>query len=153
MPACIHIFSTKRPKKRHIIINNIPCVVRTVMKETLFGLESIVEQQNNISITDPARTIIDLLIVPQLGGGRQSIIEIFNQYLNSSNKNVELLFYYAKKTCNGAVLKRLGYLLEYCKSGEQNIIKWCSLLKTEGHIKFDPNSDGNKLLTRWGLWI
>ncbi|MHB1947909.1 MAG: hypothetical protein ACYCQI_07340, partial [Gammaproteobacteria bacterium] len=64
-----------------------------------------------------------------------------------------LLFSHAKKTYNGAVLKRLGYLHEYCGSGEFNIAGLCYLLKTDGYIKFDPLSNGRKLITKWNLWV
>lgn len=119
----------------------------------MFGLESIACQHVEILISDPSRTIIDFLVDPQLGGGIHNVIGLFNKYLKSEHKNADLLFSYAKKTLNGAVLKRLGYILERCKSGEFNIIKFCYLLKTTGIIKLDPALDGDKLITRWGVWV
>jgi len=119
----------------------------------MYGLELIIQQQVKIFISDPSRTMIDFLIDPQLGGGIQHVIDIFKVYLKSKHRDVDLLFDYAKKTYSGAVLKRLGYLLEISQSGEFNIAKLCYLLKTDGYIKFDPLPSGDKLVTRWGLWV
>jgi len=69
-------------------------------------------QQEDILVSDPSRAMIDFLISPKLGGGIYNVIDIFNAYLKSEHRNVELLLSYARKILNGAVLKRLGYLLE-----------------------------------------
>lgn len=148
-----NVLSTQKLRNRNLTVNGIHFLVRTISQQGMFGLESIVHQHVEILISDPSRTIIDFLIDPQLGGDIDNIIDLFNQYLKSAHRNADLLFSYAKKTLNGAVLKRLGYMLERCKSGEINIIKLCYLLKTTGTIKLDAAMDGNKLITRWGLWV
>ncbi|MHB1948492.1 MAG: type IV toxin-antitoxin system AbiEi family antitoxin domain-containing protein [Gammaproteobacteria bacterium] len=148
-----NVLSINRPKNRNPVINNIVYSIRTISPQTMFGLEPITHQQVEILLSDPSRTIIDFLVDPGLGGGIYNVIEIFNKYLKSEHKNMDLLFSYAKKILNGAVLKRLGYLLERCKSDEFNIIGLCHLLKTTGSIKLDPTLSGDKLITRWGLWV
>ena len=62
-------------------------------------------------VSDPSRTIIDCLIDPVLGGGIAHIADMLIYYLKSEHKNMVLLYDYAKQA-NGAVFKRLGYLLE-----------------------------------------
>lgn len=150
---CTSVFCIKKPKKRNSVIQNNNYSFRTISEEAMFGLVSITYQQVEILVSDPTRTIIDFLIDPALGGGGQNIIDMFYGYLKSNHRNIDLLYNYAKKTNKGVVLKRLGYLLEHCKSGEFNIAGLCYLLKSEGYIKFDPNVGGDKLITRWGLWV
>jgi predicted transcriptional regulator of viral defense system len=150
----IYVLGTRKPRNRNpIISNDIHISVRTISKQAMFGLESIIRQQTEVLISDPSRTIVDFMIDPQLGGGIHSVTGIFNMYLKSDYRNVDLLFSYAKKTLNGAVLKRLGYLLEHSKSGEFNVMALCRMLMTAGTIKLDPLLGGEKLITRWGIWI
>jgi predicted transcriptional regulator of viral defense system len=109
--------------------------------------------QVEVLVSDPSRTIIDFLVDPQMGEGIYNVIDILTKYLDSDHKNMDLLFGYAKRLYNGAVLKRLGFLLERCKSGEFNIIELCKMLMTTGNIKLDPAISAGKLVTRWRLWI
>jgi predicted transcriptional regulator of viral defense system len=88
-----------------------------------------------------------------LGAGIGNVIDVLNMYLNSEHKNMDLLLSYAKRFRIGAVMKRMGYLLERCKSGEFNTIYFCKGLKMSGNIKLDPKMDADKLITRWGLWV
>ncbi|MEO8402201.1 MAG: type IV toxin-antitoxin system AbiEi family antitoxin [Gammaproteobacteria bacterium] len=149
----IQVLSTQKPRNRNLSINNIPFSIRTISQHAMFGLESITHQQEDVFVSNPSRTIIDFLVDPQLGGGIYHVMDIFNKYLKSEHRNVELLFAYAKKVLIGAVLKRLGFLSERCQSGEFGIIDYCHLLKNSGYVKLDPKLGGNKLLTRWGLWV
>ena len=150
----ISILTTRKPRNRNLVISSSASIlVRTIPQQAMFGLESIVHDQTEVMISDPSRTIIDFMLDPELGGGIDNIFDVFNAYLKSEHRNVDLLFNYAKKMLNGAVLKRLGFLLERCQSGESNIIWFCRTLKTDGYIKLDPKKNADKLITRWGLWI
>lgn len=149
----VNVFSTYRPRNLRLASNNLHFSVRTVPQHAMFGLESLTRQKSEVLISDPARTIIDFMIDPQLGGGIQNVILIFKNYLKSRHRNVDQLFSYANKTKNGAVLKRLGYLLEMCGSGEFNIIALCKIFETAGNIKIDSAVSADKLVTRWGLWV
>ncbi len=150
----IDVFSTQKPRNRNPVINNsIHFIVRTIPQQTMFGLAPITRQQVTVMVSDPSRTIIDFMLDPKLAGGILSVIDIFSQYLISEHRNMDLLFSYAKKILNGAVLKRLGYLLERCRPSEFNTIVFCKMLMTTGNIKLDPQLCGKKLITRWGLWV
>lgn len=109
--------------------------------------------QVEVLISDPSRTIADLLLDPQLGEGIDNVINIFSAHLMSEMMDINLLLDYAKRLYNDAVLKRLGYLLERCKSGEFNVIEFCKMLMPTGYIKLDPGVRATKLITRWGLWV
>jgi len=151
--SSINVFSTQKLRNRKSIVDGINVTVRTVSPQTMFGLVSLISQQADILVSDPSRTMIDFLISPKLGGGIYNVIDMFNKYLKSEHRNAELLLSYARKILNGAVLKRLGYLLERCKAEEFNSIRLCYMLKTTGQIKLDPGMSADRLVTRWGLWI
>jgi predicted transcriptional regulator of viral defense system len=94
-----------------------------------------------------------MLSDPQLGGGMRSAVDIFKNYLKSGDKNTNLLIEYAGRLGNGAVFKRLGFLLERLRPEEEQAIEACKSKLTEGNAKLDPKLAGDKLVTRWKLWV
>jgi predicted transcriptional regulator of viral defense system len=151
--SSITILTTQKYRKRNPVINGTHFSLRTASQQAMFGLQLVRRGGIKVYISNPSRTIIDFLMDPQLGGGIQNVKDMLVKYLRSEHKNVGLLLDYAKRLGNGAVIKRLGFLLEQCQSGEFNIIALCKLLKMTGNIKLDPKLGADKLVTRWCIWI
>lgn len=149
----LFIFTIKKPKNHNPVINHVSYCLRTIPEDAMFGLTSVVRDTAEVFVSDPARTMVDLLVDPQLGGGINNVIDTLISYLKSSHKNMELLLDYAKHHYNRAVVKRLGYLLERCQSGEFNTIWFCKSMMNTGYIKLDSQMSADKLITRWGLWV
>ncbi len=128
-------------------------IVRKIPKEDFFGLKT--EWRNNVKIkmSDPSRTIIDLLEAPQQFGGSSVLNEILTEYLRSDHKNIPLLVDYALAIKNKAVIKRLGYLLERkgLLSSDLNTKLLANL--SPGKVKLVPTQDCSSLVTKWQLWI
>ena len=78
---------------------------------------------------------------------------MFNEYLKSENKNLSLLLDYANHFNNGAIFKRLGFLLERYEPLEKEKIESCQKHLTKGNIKLDPQLPADNLITRWRLWV
>ncbi len=78
---------------------------------------------------------------------------MLGKYLGSENKNLELLIEYGDRIGNGAVFKRLGFLLEKIAPDEIKAIEGCQNRLTAGNAKLDPNLNNIKLITRWRLWV
>jgi len=78
---------------------------------------------------------------------------MFRNYLNSEKKDLGLLVNYADQLGNGAVFKRLGFLLEKNAEDAQDIIVQCRERLTKGNAKLDPALKAEKLVTRWKLWV
>ena len=119
----------------------------------MFGLKSVWRGQVKVSVSDSTRTILDMLNDPKLGGGIRSTVDMFVNYLKSENKNLQMLIDYSKRLENGAVFKRLGFLLERFASNEKTAIEECKSRLTKGYIKLDPALEADKLITRWRLWV
>jgi len=147
------ILTGQKPKKRKISIRNINFWLRTVPKKAMFGLRPIWRGQIKVDVSDPSRTIIDLMDDPTLGGGLRPTAEIFLNYLKSNNKDMALLLNYAEKLGNGAVFKRLGFLTEKLAPHEKETIEACLRKLTQGNAKLDPSIPAKRLVTRWKLWI
>lgn len=149
----IVVLTTQKSKNHNPTIKGTDFLLRTISPQALFGLQSIWRGQIKVSISDPTRTILDLLVDPKLGGGIRPTIDVLNQYLKSEYKNLSLLIDYAKLLNNGVVFKRLGFLLEQYAPDESKIIDACKNMLTTGNTKLDPQLDAHKLITRWRLWI
>jgi predicted transcriptional regulator of viral defense system len=128
-------------------------MLRTISEKALFGTKPVWKGQVKISVSDPTRTILDMLTDPKLGGGIRPTVDMFLSYLKSENKNIQLLIDYAKRLGNGAVLKRLGFLLERYAPGQEAAISECKAQLTKGNTKLDPSLKADRLITRWRLWV
>jgi len=124
-----------------------------IPEKAMFGLKPIWQGQVKVMLSDPSRTIIDMLGDPALGGGIRTVADMFVNYLKSENKNMELLLKYAKQLGNGAVFKRLGFMLERFAPQEKDAIEQCSTELTKGNTKLDAGLAADRLITHWRLWI
>lgn len=149
----ILVITTQKPRKRNVVINGSNFLLRTIQNKTMFGLKSVWRGAVKVAVSDPTRTILDMLNDPRLGGGIRPTMDILLNYLKSKEKNLELLIKYARRLGNGAVLKRLGFLLELLAPGEKEAIAFCRSKLTKGNVELDPALDKYELVTRWKLWL
>lgn len=147
------VMTTQKPRKRDMNIKGTNYKLRTVSERAMFGLKPVWRGQMKVLVSDAARTIVDLLSDPSLGGGIRPTVDMFRNYLSSDKKDMNLLIDYAIKLNNGAVFKRLGFLLERYAPDERGIIKACKDRLTAGYSKLDPKLDAERLITRWRLWV
>ncbi len=149
----IMVMTTQRPRNRKPILKGTGFMLRTIPEKAMFGLKPVWRKEIKVLVSDPTRTIIDMLSDPQLGGGIRPVVDIFKNYMKSENRNMESLVDYATRLGNGAVFKRLGFLLEKFNPDEGKAIEACKFKLTKGNAKLDPKLAGNKLVTRWKLWV
>lgn len=149
----IVIKTTQKPRNRHPKINGTTFLLVTMSSDLMFGLKVVWRGQVKVFISDPTRTILDFLNDPKLGGGIRTTMDMFNEYLSSEHKNLPLLMDYAARLKNGAVFKRLGFLMEYYAPEELDLIDFCQRNLTKGKVKLDPKLTSEKLITKWCLWV
>ena len=148
----VMVMTTQRPRVRKTTIKGSAFLVRTVSNKALFGLKPVWRGQVKVNVSDPTRTILDMLSHPQLGGGIRTVADMFKTYLSSKEKDLELLIEYADRLGNGAVFKRLGFIMELVSLGDEEILGQCRERLTTGNSKLDPSLPGERLITRWRLW-
>lgn len=149
----ILVMTVQRPRNRKQKIKGTDFLLRTVPSKSLFGLKPVWRGQTKIMVSDPTRTIIDMLNEPRLGGGIRSVTDIFVNYLKSDQKNLDLLINYAENLGRGAVFKKMGFLLEQLGYGDPVIIKRCQEKLSTGYAKLDASLPAERLVTRWRLWV
>lgn len=81
------------------------------------------------------------------------MIDFLENYLRSSNKNLDRVIEYAKKMGNKTIFKRLGYILTILKSPEKNILHQCEENLSKGYSQLDPSTKGECVVKKWRLWI
>ena len=79
--------------------------------------------------------------------------DVFRAYLKSTSKDLPLLVSFAERLGNGAVFKRLGFLLERFVPDEKATIERCRARISAGNTKLDPSLPAERLVTRWRLWV
>lgn len=149
----IVVITTQKPRNRKPIIKGTNFLLHTTSQQAMFGLQSLWRNNVKVFISDPTRTVIDLLAEPKFSGGIRTTSDILKEYLKSPHKNLELLIKYAKQLDNSAVFKRLGFLLEQFAPQELAIIETCKSFVTISKAKLDPQLDADKFVTRWRLWV
>ncbi|MDA8238953.1 MAG: type IV toxin-antitoxin system AbiEi family antitoxin domain-containing protein [Nitrospiraceae bacterium] len=147
------VLTTQKPRDRAPVIKGTSFMLRTISEKALFGTKPVWKGQVKVSVSDPTRTILDMLADPKLGGGIRPTADIFLSYLKSENKNIQLLIDYARRLDNGAVFKRLGFLLERYAPDQEAAINDCRASLTKGNVRLDPSLPADRLVTRWRLWI
>lgn len=147
------VLTTQKPRDRAPVIKGTSFILCTISEKALFGTKPVWKGQVKVSVSDPTRTILDMLTDPKLGGGIRPTVDIFLNYLKSENKNIQLLIDYAKRLGNGAVFKRLGFLLERYAPDQQTAMNECKAQMTKGNTNLDPSLKADRLITRWRLWV
>lgn len=149
----IVVMTTRKPRDRTPTFKGTSFRLRTIPEKAMFGLKSVWRKEIKVMVSDPTRTIVDLLDDSQLGGGIRSTIDFLKNYLKSENKNLDLLIEYASRLGNGAVFKRLGFILERSAPDERQAIDALKSRITKGNSKLDPRLPADKLVTRWRIWV
>jgi len=148
------VSTTRRPRLRETTMGGISFRLRTVGERQLFGLKGVWRGRTRVQVSDPSRTMVDLLHRPWLGGGLRSSVEMLESYLASQEyRDVGRLLTYAQSLGVGAVFKRLGYLLERLAPEEHEAIAVCAGSLTQGNARLDPALPAKRLVTAWRLWL
>ncbi len=119
----------------------------------LFGIKQIWKGSHKFRISDPTRTVVDMLDRPEVGAGISMVNEFLQNYYHSKYVNEDLLFEYAQKLGNKTILKRLGFLTERLYPSKQSFLEKCHKRISKGYAQLDPHQKSVLLSTKWKLWI
>jgi len=147
------VISSRHFNKKNQTISNLRFLLKSFTNRKIFGLKTVWQNQFKIQISDPHKTIIDILDDPSLGGGIRTTIDILRAYLSSSHFSESELSIYAKKMKNKTIFKRLGFLISEINPNLSDIINFCHLNISKGYSQLDPQVKGARLIKKWNLWI
>lgn len=147
------VFTTRRPRARRVEARGTVFIVRTVKQAAMFGLKPVWRGKQKVQVSDPAKTMIDLLDTPSLGGGIRTVVDILKAYLASEYRDPKLLIRYASQFGNRAVFKRLGFLAATFAPDEKEVIAECRKRLSAGNATLDPKLPADRLASAWRLWV
>jgi len=147
------VITTKKPRLRKRVLKGTSFILRSVGSKALFGLKPIWRGGVRVQVSDPARTVIDMLSDPSLAGGIRPAADMLTIFLKEHPKDADQLIEYAKRLGNGATFKRLGFLLETLQLDRPSLVAVCRKQLTTGYVKLDPALPSPHLITTWRLWV
>ncbi len=116
----------------------------------LWGLRTVWSVDVRLLFADPARTVVDILDRPKLGGGIRHGAEVTAAYLDEHDPMS--LIAAGDRLGNRAVFKRLGYIVEALGLDPPGLMAACEERASTGISILDPDGPaGGRRLMRWGL--
>lgn len=132
------VVSAKRIGFRRDEIQGTPVRIKVVGAQKMFGTVGVWRGSKRVEVSDPSRTIVDLLDDPSMGGGIRHVAEVLEEYLAGPHRDEELLLDYCERFGNRSVYKRLGYLLEALGLDEPGLGELCRERMSSGVVPLDP---------------
>ena len=147
------VVTSKRVNSHNKKIDNEVIRIKKCSSDQMFGTAPFWIGKTKIAISDPTKTIIDILNDPLLAGGIRPATDMLLSYLRSEHFDELLLLEYAAKMKNRTILKRLGFLVEKFSPKCDKIIKNCRENLSKGYSFLDPKVKDNFLIKKWRLWV
>ncbi|HEC79005.1 MAG TPA: transcriptional regulator [candidate division WOR-3 bacterium] len=151
-PQLVVYITTLKPR-RSITALGIEFRFIHSQKRYFFGLsDHWVTKQEKVRVSDLERTIIDGLKQPEYCGGLTEVAK--GLWMRYQDVNINRLTRYAIRIGVGAVIRRLGFLLELYKIGNSEDWEILRSHLTETYVRLDPllPSEG-KFLRKWRIQL
>lgn len=146
------VFTTKRISTKRVTAQGVGFLLHHTTQKRLFGLKALWRGSKRVNISDPARTLIDMLAMPDTGGGIDHAADCLAAHRKMPTYNCDLLTKYAEQFGNGAIFKRLGFLAE-TRLHDPDLAAACQARLTQGYTHLDPALPASHLHTAWRLWV
>lgn len=148
------VVTAKKVHHRDVVMQGVAFHATVRHERKLFGTAGIWRGQTRVDVSDPSRTIVDVLDDPTLGGGIRHIARVVHEYLMSEHRDDNLLVKYGDRLGNRTVFKRLGYLLEAHEIDAPDLITACLQRRSAGYTTLDPSvKKRGSIVRRWGLRV
>ena len=129
-------------------------LIRKVSERDLFGARRVWRQRTAIDVSDPHRTVVDVLDVPSSAGGIMHASEVLTAYFESDYADESKLMEYGDRLGRGTIFKRLGFLVERGGLTDKRFVEACRVRITKGISRLDPNGPpGGRIVSTWNLRV
>ncbi|MBI4602940.1 MAG: hypothetical protein HY721_13365, partial [Planctomycetes bacterium] len=149
------VIVTGRPVRRQRVeIQGNPFRLKALPSTKQFGTRQVWRGRVRVLVSDPARTVVDILDDPAIGGGIRHAASVIKAYLESEHRDDALLLEHARRRGNRAVFKRLGHIVEVLGIPAQGIQDACKASKSLGLALLDPRVPAKgRIVKRWSLRV
>lgn len=146
------VFTARRIAERRVRAQGTVFLLHRAAKKRFFGLKPVWRGSTRVNVSDPTRTLVDMLAMPETGGGIDHVAECLAAYIQTQSADRALFIRYAEQFGNGAIFKRLGFLAQ-AQLHDGELAAACRERLTQGYARLDPALDCTQLVTAWRLWV
>lgn len=136
-----------------ITLDSFKLKLKTIKAYKMFGTQLVWRNNVKVKVSDPSKTIVNLLDDPSLGGSMRVVQNFFREYWDSEYRNIKKLILYGKKMRNKTIFKRLGFLLDLNELADKHTIESLRGKISSGYSMFDPKVRGKFFIRKWGLRV
>ena len=148
------VVTTRRVRSVHDEVQGFTFRVKSTKEDRIFGIRSVWRGRTRVSVSDPSRTVADLLSDPSLGGGIRHVADVLKTYFESEHLDEDLLARYVDRLGNRTAFKRLGYLAETLDLASPDLLQCCRDGISSGTSLLDPSLPARgPYLRRWNLRV
>lgn len=147
------VMTATRPRRRQPVLRGTAFELHSVPSSRMFGLKTVWRGQARVQVSDPMRTVADMLADPSIGGGIRNVADMLDVLLREHARSAPRLIEDLGRIGNGAAFKRLGFILETRHPDQDGLIRACRQRLTTGYVKLDPSLPAERLVTAWRLWV
>lgn len=135
-------------------LQGVDFFIKYIPGKHVFGTKTIWRHSVKVRLSDPYKTVLDIVDDPILGAGVQHTIDCLSAFkkIYDSRSDEDRLMEYAIQMNNGALFKKLGYLAEKLEFSDA-FVNECAGRLTTGYTYLDKNSKNKRLVTKWRVWI
>jgi predicted transcriptional regulator of viral defense system len=138
-----------RSARQHLLEHEY--LVSHAPMDAIFGVTKVWRHDRQIQIADRARTVVDVLADPSIGGGVRNAVELLRAFLDEDKG--DKLVEYGDRLGNRAVFKRLGFLTEPLGT-HPKLVAACRERLASGYPLLDPaGARRGRHDAKWGLRI
>jgi predicted transcriptional regulator of viral defense system len=151
LPALVYVATNHRVARpaRKALAMSFRIVAQRPQR--FFGLRQEWIHERPFTITDPEKTLVDGLTLPEYVGGVGTVLQALSQYWDRLDE--DRLYDYALRLGVSAVVKRLGLLLETVQLGHPERLRELGRLAA-GFPSLDPTLPARGVHNRrWGLLV
>jgi predicted transcriptional regulator of viral defense system len=148
----VAVMTARSVRERNVEIQRTRFRLKVRSDDLLFGTTHVWRGRVRVAVSDPSRTIVDILDDPGIGGGIRHVADVISDYMLGEHRNDALLLEYGDKLRNRTVFKRLGFILEAAEILAPELIAACASRTSSGITLLDPTvREGGRIVKRWNL--
>ena len=148
------VITSRRVRNTATVIQGFTFCLKRVKEDKLFGIRTVWRGRTKVGVSDPSRTLADLLSDPSLGGGIRHIADVLETYFLGEHLDEPLLLDYVERLGNRTAFKRLGYLVETLELDAPRVLRHCRDSMSLGVSLLDPSlPDKGPSLRKWNLRV
>jgi predicted transcriptional regulator of viral defense system len=151
LPRTVYVATDHPVRRQPGDVLGVPYRIVSLKPEKFFGAMKDWIDEIPFSVTDPEKTIVDGLDLPQYVGGVSEIVKALKSSWTRLNETK--LMDYADRIGNSAVAKRLGFIMETIGLGNIEALRK-TLTLAPGFSPLDPTMPKHGTHNRrWGLLV